>query len=114
MTPKTRAMIENVAELLRSGDDPERIAARLDTTPAALTRRLYRAGRKDLAAPFGALTARQRARRSKRTCITCGKPRAPHSPDPRRKRCLSCAAIEREANKKRQETTHEHQHPRAS
>ncbi len=55
------ATVEDVTWLLNAGTDPAAIAARLDTTAAALSRRFYRHGPRDLGGPF------DRARRAVRT-----------------------------------------------
>ena len=49
---RTEDIIEDVEWMLDTGEAPERIPQRLGTTPAALTKRMRRAGRPDLAAPF--------------------------------------------------------------
>lgn len=46
------AITEDVTWLLDAGVDPTAIAARLGTTNAALARRFYRHGPRDLAGPF--------------------------------------------------------------
>ncbi len=46
------ATVEDVTWLLSAGTDPAVIAARLGTTTAALSRRFYRHGPRDLAGPF--------------------------------------------------------------
>lgn len=61
---KPLTMAEVVAEtawLLSFGEYPPRVAARLGTNTRALERRLIRAGRNDLAAPFRAARHEQEA-----------------------------------------------------
>ena len=48
--------IAEVERLLKEGESPASIVERLDTTANALSVALYRAGRRDLARPFAALT----------------------------------------------------------
>lgn len=54
-----QALIEDVEWLLAT-ETAERVADRLGTTVGALSRRLYRAGRRDLAAPFSRAADAQR------------------------------------------------------
>ncbi len=56
------AITDDVRWLLNAGADPAAIAARLGSTPAALSRRFYRHGPRDLAGPFD--RARRAARRA--------------------------------------------------
>lgn len=49
---KTGAFIEDVEWMLRSGETAGGVCQRIDSTPAAIARRLDRAGRNDLARPF--------------------------------------------------------------
>ena len=49
---------------LLANEAPERAAQRLGTNTAALARRLYRAGRPDLARPFSAAQKRQASRKA--------------------------------------------------
>jgi hypothetical protein len=52
-----------VRQLLAAGEHPERIAARLGTTPAAMARWLARHGQHDLARPFDRIDRQTRERR---------------------------------------------------
>ena len=54
------AMIEDVEWLLSDGVDPEQVAARVGSNVQAIARRLYRAGRHDLARPFERLAQQRR------------------------------------------------------
>jgi hypothetical protein len=50
-------VVEVVAELLAQREDAGRICERIGMTPSAVARVCYRAGRPDLARPFGCLAA---------------------------------------------------------
>lgn len=60
-------ILEDVTWLLSAGTDPAAIAARLDTTVAALSRRFYRHGPRDLAGPFD--RARRATKRATRRTV---------------------------------------------
>lgn len=49
---RTRAIVQDVEWMTRTGETPAGICARLGSRPAALARRLQRAGRPDLARQF--------------------------------------------------------------
>lgn len=80
------ATIEEVEFLTEAGESLTAIAQRLDLKPSALSRRLYRAERPDLAAPFGNL----RTRSGKGSCGSCGAPVWQGN-----RRCFPCGIRER-------------------
>ena len=55
---------EIAAEIAWIGTSPEQAARQLGTTPAAIARRFYRAGRPELARPFERATRAARRRRA--------------------------------------------------
>lgn len=77
----TRLLCTEVLRLELLKLPPRRIVEELDTTPAALERALQRAGRHDLARPFGQLKERD----LRGPCLDCGKPR-----DRKATRCATC------------------------
>ena len=78
------AIVEDVGWLLDAGEAPTAILTRLDTTAEALSRRLHRTGRHDLAAHFTHLRNRTHP------CADCGTSIS-HSAE----RCRSCAMTNR-------------------
>jgi lipoate-protein ligase A len=52
-THRTAALLEDVTDLVAAGLDVVRVAARLNTNPAALDKALRRAGRTDLTTALG-------------------------------------------------------------
>lgn len=77
------ALIEDLEWLLEQGESHANIAERLGSSPTALARRLHRAGRHDLARPFGRLANAER----RRECADCGKPGI----DKKATHCRQCA-----------------------
>lgn len=63
--------VEEVVFLRSCGTSDHEILHALHVTPAALSRALYREGRKDLAAPFARIQWRERSA----ICPQCGGPR---------------------------------------
>jgi hypothetical protein len=58
---------QDVAELLSWGVSVDEICRRLDTTPTALARQMYRHGHKDLANVFNRVASRERRAKTKRS-----------------------------------------------
>lgn len=78
-------LVEDVEWMLDGGDTPTQILTRLATTPTAIARRLYRAGRPDLARLFNPTSVANR----KRPCLDCGAP--VHHKSARCRPCAICA-----------------------
>lgn len=80
VTEARAALVEDIEWLLDAGESPTAILTRIDTTAGALSRRLHRTGRHDLAAHF------TRLRNRAHPCADCGT-----SISHGATRCRSCA-----------------------